>query len=119
MEDNQDYSFNINVDNPEFAVMTLNRQVLGGNDGILFSSRLTEISDMKVKHLVIDMKNVEAMNSSGLGMLVGGLATLRKYYIGVILVAIPEKILKILQVTHLDKVFVIRDSVDKVLEEYN
>jgi anti-sigma B factor antagonist len=56
------------------------------------------------------------MNSSGLGMLVSGISTLKKHNISMLLANLPEKISALLQITHLDKVFKVYPNVEVALE---
>jgi anti-sigma B factor antagonist len=62
-------------------------------------------------HLVIDMENVDFLDSTGLGVLVGGLKRVRAHEGSLRLVCTQERILKIFRITGLTKVFPIHDSV--------
>lgn len=55
--------------------------------------------------LVIDLGGVEFMDSSGLHTLVGALKKVRAYDGSLRLVDVPERVMKILRMTHLTKVF--------------
>ena len=59
------------------------------------------------------------MNSSGLGMLIGGLTTMRKAGGDLRLANAAEKIQSLLVVTKLITVFKNFDSVEKAVESYN
>ncbi|MDA3844899.1 MAG: STAS domain-containing protein [Candidatus Kapabacteria bacterium] len=87
-------------------------QALGGNDALIFATKLDELRQDKFKHIIVDLSNVKLMNSSGLGMLVGGLSTLKKYDITMSLAAVPDKVNELLKMTHLDEVFKIYDTVE-------
>ena len=63
-------------------------------------------------HLVVDMEDVEFLDSTGLGVLVGGLKRVRAHEGSLRLVCTQERILKIFRITGLTKVFSIYDSVD-------
>ncbi|HEX3827604.1 MAG TPA: STAS domain-containing protein [Sporichthyaceae bacterium] len=62
-------------------------------------------------HLVVDMEKVEFLDSTGLGVLVGGLKRVRAHDGSLRLVCTQERILKIFRITGLTKVFPIHDSV--------
>lgn len=66
-------------------------------------------------HLVIDMEQVEFLDSTGLGVLVGGLKRVRAHDGTLRLVCSQERILKIFRVTGLTKVFLIHASLDEAL----
>ncbi len=65
--------------------------------------------------LVIDMGGVEFLDSTGLGVLVGGLKKVRVHDGSMRLVCTSERLLKIFRITGLAKVFPIHDSVDDAL----
>lgn len=66
-------------------------------------------------HLVVDMESVEFLDSTGLGVLVGGLKRVRAHDGSLTLVCTQERILKIFRITGLTKVFPIYDSVQDAL----
>jgi anti-sigma B factor antagonist len=65
--------------------------------------------------LVVDMESVEFLDSTGLGVLVGGLKRVRAHDGSLRLVCTQERILKIFRITGLTKVFPIHASVDEAL----
>ena len=62
--------------------------------------------------LIVDMEGVEFLDSTGLGVLVGGLKRVRAHDGGIDLVCTQGRILRIFRITGLSKVFDIYDSVD-------
>jgi anti-sigma B factor antagonist len=65
--------------------------------------------------IVVDMENVEFLDSTGLGVLVGGLKRVRAHDGSLRLVCTQERILKIFRITGLTKVFPIHSSVDEAV----
>jgi anti-sigma B factor antagonist len=65
--------------------------------------------------LVVNMEKVEFLDSTGLGVLVGGLKRVRAHDGSLDLVCTQERILKIFRITGLTKVFGIHDSVDEAI----
>ncbi len=64
------------------------------------------------KHrIVVNLEGVEFLDSTGLGVLVGGLKRVRSHDGSLQLVCTQEKILKIFRITGLTKVFPIHSSV--------
>ena len=58
-------------------VLELSGKLMGGPDAALLNERLHQaIQDGQTK-IVADLESVEWMNSSGLGILIGGLTTMR------------------------------------------
>ena len=72
---------------------------------------ITGLVDEGNKDLIIDLEKVEFMDSTGLGVLVGGLKRVRTHEGSLELVCTQERLLKIFRITGLAKVFVIHDSV--------
>lgn len=66
-------------------------------------------------HLIIDMEGVEFLDSTGLGVLVGGLKRVRAHEGTLQVVCSREQILKIFRITGLTKVFDIHGSVPEAL----
>ena len=77
--------------------------------------KITELVADGVYTIVIDMESVEFLDSTGLGVLVGGLKKVRAHDGSLELICTQDRLLKIFRITGLAKVFVIHDSVDGAL----
>jgi anti-sigma B factor antagonist len=77
--------------------------------------RLIELVEGGNQHIVVDMEQVEFLDSTGLGVLVGGLKRVRAHDGSLRLVCAQERILKIFRITGLEKVFGIYGSVNEAL----
>ncbi len=73
-------------------------------------SRLIDLVDQGKYQIIVDLEAVDFMDSSGLGVLVGGLKRVRTHDGAVHIVCTKEKILKIFRITGLTKVFQIHDD---------
>lgn len=91
--------------NADVTVVTLPKNVLGGNDALEFSGYIEQICNENKKAIIVNLADVELMNSSGLGMLVSALSKTKKNKIDLYLVAVPEKVNILLKMTHLDELF--------------
>ena len=74
--------------------------------------KITELVGDGVYHLIIDMEKVEFLDSTGLGVLVGGLKKVRAHDGSLQLICTQERLLKIFRITGLAKVFSIHDSAE-------
>ena len=74
--------------------------------------QITELVGSGAYNLVIDLEAVEFLDSTGLGVLVGGLKKVRAHDGSLELICSQERLLKIFRITGLAKVFVIHDSAD-------
>jgi anti-sigma B factor antagonist len=72
---------------------------------------LVELADGGHHQLVVDMEKVDFLDSTALGVLVGGLKRVRAHEGSMELVCTSERLLKIFRITGLTKVFSIHDSV--------
>jgi len=77
--------------------------------------KITELVAAGVYDIVIDMEAVEFLDSTGLGVLVGGLKKVRAHDGSLQLVCNQDRLLKIFRITGLAKVFVIHESADAAL----
>lgn len=76
---------------------------------------LFSITDGKHNSVIVDMKNVNYMDSSGIGALVAGQKKMRAHNGKFALINIHEDVLNILKLATLDKFFKIYDSEDEIL----
>ncbi|QIK74622.1 STAS domain-containing protein [Nocardioides piscis] len=74
--------------------------------------QITELVSNGSYNIVIDLEAVEFLDSTGLGVLVGGLKKVRAHDGSLELICSQERLLKIFRITGLAKVFVIHDSAD-------
>ena len=77
--------------------------------------QLVSLVDAGRYHIIVDLDAVEFLDSTGLGVLVGGLKRVRTHDGSLRLVCSQERILKIFRITGLTKVFPIHDSVEDAL----
>jgi anti-sigma B factor antagonist len=77
--------------------------------------KITELVAAGVYDLVIDMEAVEFLDSTGLGVLVGGLKKVRAHDGSLQLVCTQDRLLKIFRITGLAKVFVIHETAEAAL----
>ena len=80
--------------------------------------KITELVGYGEYNLVIDMEKVDFLDSTGLGVLVGGLKKVRAHDGSMRLICNQERLLKIFRITGLAKVFVIHSSQADALTEH-
>jgi anti-anti-sigma factor len=81
----------------------------------LLEAQFTKLMLQRGTLWVVDLAQVDFMDSSGLLALVGGLKVARENNCRLVLCHLPEPIKLILELTQLDSVFKICDSYDAVL----
>jgi anti-sigma B factor antagonist len=75
--------------------------------------KLVELVSQGHRQIVVDLEKVDFLDSTGLGVLVGGLKRLRSHDGDLTLVCTQARILKVFEITGLTTVFRISESVDE------
>ncbi|MEX0890013.1 MAG: STAS domain-containing protein, partial [Balneolaceae bacterium] len=87
------------------VILEFKGNVMGGPDAVKLNKTLHELIDEGKTNIVADLGKVGFMNSSGLGMLIGGLTTVRKAGGDLRIANATDKIESLLVVTKLITVF--------------
>jgi anti-sigma B factor antagonist len=93
-------------------------KIMGGPDAGAVRERLHQLIDDGKKKVVVDLSGVSWMNSSGLGILIGGLTTMRNNGGDLKLSNTTEKVHNLLMVTKLISIFEAYDTVDDAVASY-
>jgi anti-sigma B factor antagonist len=102
----------------EAVILELKGNVMGGDDTKEFNELLHKLIDDEKKNIIIDLSDVKFMNSSGLGMLIGGLTTMKKANGHLKLARVTEKIESLLIITKLITIFEFYDTVDEAVKSF-
>jgi len=94
-------------------------KIMGGPDATVLHDQLHEFIDQNKKKVVIDLAKVDWMNSTGLGILISGLTTLRNNGGELKLANVTDKIQSLLTITKLITVFECYDSVEDSVASFN
>jgi anti-sigma B factor antagonist len=78
---------------------------------------IVDLVDAGSRNIVIDMEKVDFLDSTGLGVLVEGLKRVRTRGGSLSLVVTQDKIVKIFDITGLNKAFPIHGSLEEALKE--
>jgi anti-sigma B factor antagonist len=101
------------------VVITLKGNIMGGPDGQQLHDQLRELVDEGKTHVVVDLSKTKFMNSSGLGMLISGLTTMRNAGGDLRLARVADRIQSLLVITKLITVFKEFDTVDEAVESFD
>jgi anti-sigma B factor antagonist len=101
------------------VVISLKGNVMGGPDGAKLHDTLHELKDSGKKNVIVDLSKVKFMNSSGLGMLISGMTTMRNSGGDLRLAAVADRIQSLLVITKLITVFKHYDTVEEAVESYS
>jgi anti-sigma B factor antagonist len=100
------------------TVIELDGNMIGGPDASALNDYLHELITKNKKYVVIDLKSVSFINSSGLGMLIGGMTTMRNSGGELKLANASKKIENLLEMTKLHRVFEIHKNIDEAVESF-
>ncbi len=94
-------------------------KIMGGPDTSLLHDKLHEYIEQNKRQVVIDLADVDWMNSTGLGILIAGYTTLRNNQGELKLANVTDKIQSLLTITKLVSVFEAYDSVDEAIASFS
>ena len=100
------------------VVLTLKGNVMGGPDGAKLHDTLHELKEDGKTNVVVDLSKVKFMNSSGLGMLISAMTTMRNAGGDLRLANVADRIQSLLVITKLITVFKHFDSVEEAAQSF-
>ena len=101
------------------VILELSGKIIGGPDATLLNDKLHELIEAGKTKIVANLKGVNWMNSSGLGILIGGLTTMRNSGGDLKLANITDRIQSLLMITKLLTVFETFDTIDQAIESFS
>ena len=100
------------------TVIGLSGNVMGGPDATALNEQIHRLLDAGVRKVVIDLGEVQFVNSSGLGMLIGSLTTMRNAGGSLKLAAASKKVGTLIEVTKLHRVFELHKTVSAAVAAF-
>ena len=100
------------------VVLKLKGKLMGGPFAEEMNVTLHRLIDEDKKKVVVDLSGVNIVNSSGLGILIGGFTTMKNGGGTFKMAAQPEKLKGLLSITKLNQVFDHYDTVDAALNSF-
>ena len=102
----------------DVAVVVLEGDMVGGPDATLLTEKIRDLLESGRTKILVDMSEVNWMNSSGLGILIGGLTTVRSSGGEMKFVHLSNKIRELLRITKLEGVFDLYDNEDEAVGSF-
>ncbi len=100
------------------VILSPKGKIMGGPDASLLHDKLYEYIEQNKKRVIIDLAQVDWMNSTGLGILISGYTTLRNNEGELKLANVTEKIQSLLTITKLVTVFEAYDSIEEAVKSF-
>lgn len=110
-------SFNVS-ERYNCVVIELKGNVMGGPDAVSLNEQLHKLIEKGRTNVVVNLSKVKFMNSSGLGMLIGALTTMRKAGGDLRIANATDKIESLLIITKLITVFKHFKTLDEAIESF-
>lgn len=102
----------------DIAVLKLKGDLIGEPDTTNIRDKIHSLVSDEVKKVIIDMGDVNFVNSSGLGTLISALTTLKNADGDLRLAQVGKRTQNLLIITHLVKVFDIYDTVERAIASF-
>ena len=102
----------------DIVILELSGKIMGGPDATLLNDKLHSFIEAGQTKVVADLAKVNWMNSSGLGILISALTTIRNAGGDLKLSAITERIQSLLMITKLLTVFDTYDSTKEAIASF-
>jgi len=109
------FSFTITEEN-SIILLKLSGRILDNEQTSRLISEVENTLSDKINKIVLDIENLEYINSNGLNCFIQLLTKARNMGGDAVIVNVPEKIKNLLLISKLNTVFTIKDSVDKANE---
>lgn len=101
------------------ARLVFRGDLLGEEDGVAVRRKIHDLAAANVKHVVIDLGDVQHINSAGLGSLVAALTTMRKSGGDIRLARVGRHVQNIFVITRLVRIFETYDTVEEALKAFH
>jgi anti-sigma B factor antagonist len=102
----------------DIVIISLSGKIMGGPEAGEINDLINNLIDKEKKKIVIDLENVGWMNSSGLGILIGAVTTLKNNDGKLVIVNVSDRIANLLKITKLSGVFNIEQDIDSAIDKF-
>jgi anti-sigma B factor antagonist len=97
------------------VIIALSGKIMGGPEAGQINEQINNFIDKGKVKIIIDLEKVEWMNSSGLGILIGAVTTLKNNNGKMIIINVSERIRNLLKITKLISVFEIESDLENAV----
>ena len=102
----------------DVAILSASGNLMGGPETTAVHDKVREIVGKGYKKLVIDLAGVKWINSSGLGVLMGSMTTMKNAQGEMKLANVSDRIQSLFMITKLITIFETYDSTDKAVGSF-
>ena len=102
----------------EVAVLTISGNMMGGPETTQLHEKVKSLNSDGIKKVVIDLKGVKWMNSSGLGVLMACMTSLNNIGGKLKIASITEKVKSLLIITQLMRIFDTYENAERAVASF-
>lgn len=102
----------------DIAVLTVTGNMMGGPDSSALHEKVKSLISEGLTKVVIDIKGVKWMNSSGLGVLMACMSSLQQAGGNLKLASVTEKVKSILMITKLIELFETYENAERAVAKF-
>ena len=100
------------------VILDLQGKLMGGPDAETFKSTIHKAIEKGRKQVIVNLHNIDWINSTGMGILISGYTTMRRSGGDLKLLHVSDKIKSILYVTKLNLIFKCFDNEDEAVASF-
>jgi len=100
------------------TVIKMEGSMLGGPEASELNNTLHKLIEGKKKKVVVDISDVSLMNSSGLGMLIGGVTTMRNAGGDLKIGGATDKVAQVFKITKISNVVEIHTNTKEAIDSF-
>ena len=102
----------------DIVIISLTGKIMGGPEATEINEKFNQLIDEKKLKLVINLDNVEWMNSSGLGILIGAVSLFKNNDGQLRIINVSDRIQNLLKITKLAGIFETSSSLEEAISSF-
>jgi anti-sigma B factor antagonist len=100
------------------VILDIDGKSIAGADSELFQAKIQRLLDEDKKQVLVNLQQVNWINSTGIGILISGYSVLDKQGGKLKLVHVSERIHNVLKITRLDTIFEYYETEDEAVRSF-
>ncbi|MGB9771893.1 MAG: STAS domain-containing protein [Candidatus Kapaibacteriota bacterium] len=102
--------------NNDITIVKVNERKITSENSPKLKAKLLIEAQPNIRALIIDLSNVESIDSSGFGAFLLADRQLREHYIPTIIVGVKDNVKYLFEILKLDRVFNFSDTIEEAIE---
>jgi anti-sigma B factor antagonist len=102
----------------DVVILDVNGKIMGGPDSEVFGETIRTLIESGTRKVLVNLENVNWINSTGLGILIAGFSAMQKSGGKLKLVNVSERIESLLMITKLSTIFESFQREDEAIQSF-